>query len=535
MSRHLQFILSSFIFVILYSSCSFQPNELKIAEELMESAPDSALHILQNLSPDNYSSDENRALYGLLMVQALDKKMLPLKPDSLLDFSIAYYQNYPDNDRLATCYLYQGRIYKYNFQYEKAVNCYLKALDAVKIKDNYLLLGRINSDIADIYLYQQEYKLANQKYFEAYNYFRKAKQTSSAHYSLINIGKSHTQAKSYKNATPYFQKVYRESNDSMVIALALQHIGVNYYESKQFDSALVYFREVIHYPQIKNNRAIRYYYLSDLFLDLEQFDSAFVYAHKAIISQPDIRTERECYRILTNCESSKGNISELNRYMSLYQDFSDSIRKIDAQTKGSYIETMYTTQKEVVSVKSRVWYLFVTILLIIGLSVLLYMQLHKRKGRELNETIAKHKEQKELLQKEMMVKHRQALLQQLEVTKTKQSELRKKLTAVQREALDIQLFNELLHFNDTEFFFLQMDAILNNLATKLKSRYIGISDREISWCCLTLLNIPTTDILVLLNYKVETQNKMKQRLALKIELNHASEITHFLNAVLLEE
>ncbi len=49
------------------------------------------------------------------MMQALNSKFLPIKPDSLLDFSIAYYQEHPQKDYLATSYLYKGRMYKDDF------------------------------------------------------------------------------------------------------------------------------------------------------------------------------------------------------------------------------------------------------------------------------------------------------------------------------------------------------------------------------------------------------------------------------------
>ncbi len=55
-------------------ACSLVPNELKTAEQLIETAPDSALHILQHLSPSKYKSDKNRALYVLLMIETQGKK-----------------------------------------------------------------------------------------------------------------------------------------------------------------------------------------------------------------------------------------------------------------------------------------------------------------------------------------------------------------------------------------------------------------------------------------------------------------------------
>ena len=75
------------IYFLLLSACSLVPNELKIAEKLLESNPDSALHTLQHMSTVKKMSDANRALYGLLYFEALEKKNKPLQPDSLISFS----------------------------------------------------------------------------------------------------------------------------------------------------------------------------------------------------------------------------------------------------------------------------------------------------------------------------------------------------------------------------------------------------------------------------------------------------------------
>ena len=157
MSKFLLYGWAILLLTLVMSACSLVPNELTTAEKLIETAPDSALHILQHLAPANYKSDKSRALYGLLMIRTLDKKLLPLKPDSILDFSVAYYEAHPDNDRLAMCYLYKGRAYKYYFQYEKAMNYYLKALDEAKDSKDNLLLGRINTDIGKIFSLQSDF------------------------------------------------------------------------------------------------------------------------------------------------------------------------------------------------------------------------------------------------------------------------------------------------------------------------------------------------------------------------------------------
>jgi hypothetical protein len=77
-----QIIILLLIFGI--SSCSHVNDKLKLAEKLMETAPDSSLHILRSIHSQNFMSSSHRAFYSLLMSQALDKKDIIVKSDSLI-------------------------------------------------------------------------------------------------------------------------------------------------------------------------------------------------------------------------------------------------------------------------------------------------------------------------------------------------------------------------------------------------------------------------------------------------------------------
>ena len=515
------------LFSILISNCTNHPTELRKAELLIESKPDSALYILRQLSPTKYKSDEKKALYELLMTEVLDRLKLPLLPDSLLDFSINYYLKHPDPVRLANCYLYKGRKYKYSLQYDKASSLFVQGLELIENRDEYMLSARLNFDLADISNFQKEYDKARQKYSEAYNSYLKANSIYFVNTTLLSIGISYSNEKQYKKAQTYFYKAYYHTNDSLLKGYAIQNLGINYYRMKQFDSARCYLRKSLTFPYIQTNKAIRYYYLADLYFDLNSYDSSAYYAKQSFNHKPDIITRRECYRILVNTYNAKGDIRGLKESMMGYQYCIDSLRKIDTQAKGSSIENLHHTKHEVVKTRKWVGYLCGVILLILIVSVLLNMLLHKRKNKEIRQTNQKHKEQ--------MLKQRKALINKIEHTKEAQSGMRKKLTFAEKEKQDLKLYNHILHFNDETYFFKMMDAILNNLHSKLKERYEEVSEREIKWCCLSLLEIPPTDIMTLLDYKQEALNKMKIRLAYKLQLQYASELIGFLNGILLED
>ena len=533
-----KFLLHGWVMLLLMagmSACSMVPNELTTAEQLIETAPDSALHILRRLAPSAYKSDKNRALYGLLMIRTLDKKLLPLKPDSILDFSIAYYQAHPDHDRLAVCYLYKGRTYKYYFQYEKAMNCYLKALDeAANSKDN-LLLGRINMDLGDIYNIQGDYPQARGKYHTANNSFDNANNHQLAFYALINIGRTYHAAKDYRTAKHYFQKISTLAKDSLELGDLFQEMGLNFYDSTNIDSALYYLNKSIRYPYLGTNRSIRYSYMAELYFNIKQYDSALIYSKNAFNYEIDFRTQRDCYRILTNYEYLRGNMTEMSLYMNKYVALGDSLRKVEAQAKGSYMETTHVARKEAAKNKYIAWYLGASALLILVTAYFLYRFITRRSREEKQQLQLTHKGEKVNIHKKVIGDKRASLQQQIEDRKKQMLTEFKNSGSEVREKQLRKIYKELLHYDEPELFYNEMDKLLNGLITKLKSRYSTLNENELKLCCYILLHIPTYDMLLLFGYKSDESLKtIKKRLSKKLNLQNATVLEDFLLTLLSE-
>ncbi len=527
------FILFSAV-ILITTSCSRTNDRLLQAEQLIETAPDSAMTILQKF---NYNSltDKEKALYGLLYVQVRDKKYLVLEPDSFLNYSLRYFEDkHNDHERLGACYLYKGRSLKYAQHYEKAVNYYLKALDVLNNSNNNTHLGKLNFDLGVIYNIQREYDLSRAKFWQSINCFKLSNDKQSEIYAIIYVGRTYHEQKEYNKALNLYKKYSHQITDSIEKAVLWQEISLNYYDSKQYDSAMYYLKSILYYPYVKNNRAFRFQMIADLYFDINKVDSAIFYSQNAFLYQPDIRIQKNCYRILTNSFSVKKNLDSINKYMSKYQDCNDSIRQIDSQTKGSYIETMHNTQKEVVKSHSWICYLLVFIFMVVVISIMLYVRKH-RKGLQTIKTIEeKHLSQKKESVQDVVERTMEALHQSL---KEKRNELKKKIkqnTPEGRREMILQLYDELVHFKNKQHFRNEMDNTLNNLYSKLETRYPKLKTKEIQWACLNMLDIPNDDSMQLLDYNTEAYKKMKQRFAQKVSVESVANIDLLLKNILYD-
>jgi tetratricopeptide (TPR) repeat protein len=512
-------ILSFFV----ATSCSLVPNELKLAEQLLETKPDSALHILQKLPPNHYSSESSRALYGLLLFQALDKNRLPLKPDSLINFSIKYYSSKGDNPHLATCYFYKARLLKSAQQYDEATGLYIKALDCSANKKDYALLGKIYGDMGDICSVQKDYKEALKKIQLSVRYFKLANKSIDASYRILTIGRTYRLMQNYKSAHRYYLQALTQTKDSIFKGVALQEIGINYYSAKQYDSAQYYLRKSILYPFKGTNYAIRCYFLANLFFDIEKYDSAYYYALVALKYPADFFTQRECYRILVNVEFLRNDIKQMAKYMTQYQNYTDSTRKVETQTKATVLENLHNTTQETQGTKrNMIWIVSVLVSVLFLVSTVVLVLYWRSKHRKNQLEIYKQ----ELTNKQTFVS--QNLSNKMEEVRGLQKGLRKSASAEDREKLDRELYEKSLHLSDWNAFSLEMNHAFNNIVDRLLDKYPDITRKEITWCCLHLLDIPNADRILLLNATEQSLYKLKQRLAQKLNLKSTKELDRFI-------
>ncbi|MEI6754270.1 MAG: hypothetical protein WCK78_14030 [Paludibacter sp.] len=529
MTKYFQGSLILLFSIFLLYSCSLQPRELTAAEQLMETAPDSALHILQKFHYDKYILDKNKAWYGVLLMQALDKKLLPLQPDSMIDFSVQYYEKHSDNLLLAKAYYYKGRSYIRKLQYDQATSYFLKSIDLLEKNDQYFLMGKIYNMLGEMYLIQLDFNTSRKKYILAYESFLKAKKYNFSNYALLDIGRTFSQEKKYLQAKRCFNQAFIIFKDSLGKGAALQEIAINYIASKQYDSSLIFLKKVIQYPYIANNRSIQLQSIAETYYNLHRYDSARYYALLSLNHPHGIILQKECYRILVNASNELGDVVSLKEYMKSYLLSSDTTHNIDVQTRGSVLETIHESKKEVS--KSHNWIVSLVLVVLIGglLVTIAYIQFRKRQEKELTDTKQQHHTEKTTLRKELLQQHRDTLMAKLTTLKEEKSQLKKNLSPTERDNLDRDIYNDVLNYKDKEPFFKQMNTVSNQLITRLQEQYPGLTERELYLVCYQMLNIPIADQMLLLECNQDAYFKMKNRFVKKLPDIKASELSRFID------
>ena len=511
------------ILFVLLVGCSLLPNDLKTAETALQTNPDSALSILKKMNPSNFISDADRALYGLMYFEALDNTKGDLKPDSLIDFSLSYYLRSNNNVRLAKSYFYKAKTLKVDQRFDDATVLYLKAIDLVKNADESLLLGKIYSDIGDICSIQKDYKESLNKYKTSIGFFQRSGDSIEISYSLTSTGRVYRFMKEHDTALKYYNQALHYTKDSLSNGLAYQEMGINYFMAKKYDLAQHYLRESLIYPYTNNNYAIRNFILADLFFEKQQYDSAALYATTALKYPSTFFIQRDCYRILVNTEYGRGDFKQMAAYMSKYQDCTDSVRKIETQTKTTVLEDLYQTTDKVGKTRRYLLLSGFIIALIAALSVFVVYRLrlrNKGKDDELKQVEKTLSKKQELL--------RENLLQKIEETRTLQMVVYKKSSIREREEMDREMYRNILHVEDRQAFSRLMDKTFNNVFSNLETRFPELTYKELIWCCLFLLGLPNNEIALILDSQPASLYKMKQRIGQKMNLASTRDLPQML-------
>lgn len=135
MNKPFTILISLFLLSVIASvtgACHRNRNvrhELDRAESLMNSAPDSALALLDSIPAADVRGREAAARYALLKSIALDKNYIDTTTFDVLQPAIDYYLTDGTPDEQLRTYYYQGRIYQNRGDFDNAMSSFMKGID----------------------------------------------------------------------------------------------------------------------------------------------------------------------------------------------------------------------------------------------------------------------------------------------------------------------------------------------------------------------------------------------------------------------
>ena len=320
---------------------TFQP-ELAKAEAIMYRYPDSALHILQGIQPDNRSDNEQYATWALLMTQAQYKNQIE-QSDSLINIAYSYFINQDNAQRKALALYYKGILCHESHHAEDALSFYLEATTEIEKTNDYQLGFLINSEIGLMYLYRKLNDYAMEYFEKAHHNAELSNNQTYIAFSFIYIARAFSQKKQYNKAIEYYEKAIKigqMNNYPTILASAMNETSFLFLKTGENKKALQYAKDCI---KIKKTDQ-RIFSLGDTYRYLKMYDSAYFYLNQACLS-PNIHTARSAYQALYYISQEEKDYKKAVEYSNKLWFYQDSIGKTDRNKALIEMQEKYDQQK----------------------------------------------------------------------------------------------------------------------------------------------------------------------------------------------
>src|ERR1035437_2342273 len=341
MNQFIRFVLLILLSLVFFS-CSHTSVKLKTAEQLMSTSPDSSLRILQKLKLNLFTSRSDKALYALLMSQALDKKNVEVKSDSLISIATNYFDD-KDPVHAGYAWFYMARSANYRGDAKVQADALLKAQEFAEKANDYKLQGLVYGDKGNMYNSQGQY-LNSVFFFKcAYKKFAKIKDYRNCILSSINIGYNYLYTTHSEKAVTYYhlaEKNLVHYQDTLLLSTIYRCLAGAYYERGNYIQALAYYNKVplTDQPLYDSNK---FFLIANTYFKVGNIDSTRFYLNKMTELQemgPDF------YRLWQVLYENEGNTTKALYFSKRVTVVTDSLyrRKLDVSFAG--LEKKYKYQ-----------------------------------------------------------------------------------------------------------------------------------------------------------------------------------------------
>ncbi|MBQ8239804.1 MAG: hypothetical protein IJZ38_03040 [Bacteroides sp.] len=510
-------ILSFLITLLLMVACG-RPSgnaplsaELQRAEDLMYPHPDSALHILQAMTPP--TDELNHATWALLLTQAKYKCDVK-QSDSLVNIAYDYFKEGDNAQRNALASYLKGGLLDEKNQADKALIFYLEAAKECEYINDNLLNYLINAHIARIYSHRDlhdyaiSYRKNAIKYAEILNEYRYIGD------SFLGMARAYSAKKEYQKAIEYYDRAIGLkdiSSAKIKSEYALQEKIDVLIRLKDYNEALNLAKKLdnsfLTLPACAT--------LGHLYYKLNQIDSAYFYLNKATKSN-NIYTKQGVYQALFNITKNKKDYEKNANISVKLWKINDSINKIDRNKALIEMQEKYDQQRVKDEMTAKMTLQKQRIMMGIGVAVLILCFIAYRiriRNKERITRLAEAEERIETLnhlleeaQKEPSPDagqddtfFKRILLQQLGIirmvanTPTAQNQaLLRRLAETGNDEMPAE---ELIAWKDL---YPIIDRLYDNFYTRLMERFGSVlTDKEVQTCCLLCAGFSTKEIAVI--------------------------------------
>ena len=539
-----------------YRSTRHVTEHLSQAEELIWTAPDSALHLLESISASRHLTGKEQADYALLLSLAQYRCYIPVSSDSLINLAIEYYKDKNDADKKGAAFYVKGCILEeYTKDIPNALLAYKEAEMCIPDMNEKRYVARIYSSLGYINKKSFHFDPAKEYYQKAVQANIDGKDTVAYASNLLNLSTLYYtlhQADSANRCINTLIDIADSLNDLDLQVKIYNNIANRKIFEKNYAEAEKYLIHAIrlsspHFPdKLSLGLANLYAYTGQK----EKADSLFTH----LLSCPDLLVRSNSYLDLLNyfLASHPQEHSYLNHYIAL----TDSIYKENRAEEGGKIQQKYDNE-----VLARTndqlyfkWILTSVVGSLICIIAVTFLQKKWRKANALQKQIEELEEKKKVLTSSSQENERYVIqISELEsqindlknekrrlkyfIKKTKKSKENKEddYSSIFKTYLSItkdKTYDKELERDNLRQW---LNLTNQNFTDKLIKHYpvLSKSNQLMDVCCLTALNLSIEDIATLLGIGERTVERYTSDICKKVGLPKGGKhiFVEFINSI----
>ena len=539
-----------------YRSTRHVTEHLSQAEELIWTAPDSALHVLESISASRHLTGKEQADYALLLSLAQYRCYIPVSSDSLINLAIEYYKDKNDADKKGAAFYVKGCILEeYTKDIPNALLAYKEAEMCIPDMNEKRYVARIYSSLGYINKKSFHFEPAKEYYQKAVQANIDGKDTVAYASNLLNLSTLYYtlhQADSANRCINTLIDIADSLNDLDLQVKIYNNIANRKIFEKNYAEAEKYLIHAIrlsspHFPdKLSLGLANLYVYTGQK----EKADSLFTH----LLSCPDLLVRSNSYLDLLNyfLTSHPKERSYLNHYITL----TDSIYKENRAEEVGKIQQKYDNE-----VLARTndqlyfrWILTSVVGSLICIIAVTFLQKKWRKANALQKQIEELEEKKKVLTSSSQENERYVIqISELEsqindlknekrrlkyfINKTKESKKDKEddYSSIFKTYLSITKDKTYDKERERDNLRQWLNLTNQNFTDKLIKHYpvLSKSNQLMDVCCLTALNLSIEDIATLLGIGERTVERYTSDICKKVGLPKGGKhiFVEFINSI----
>ena len=379
MNRILSLVIIS---AILLCGCGNQSisHKLSVIDSLVSAESyDSAYYEVMTINPETFNSSEDKAHYNLLLTRAccLIGKTLP--PDSIIDYSIAFYEKSNQKEKLCDAYYYKAEAKTSKGEYDQAITLAKQAEALAKQVNNVKQQYKIAELIAYMNGVCGNNDTQLQYARESMKYALETKKKNWIAMSYARICEAYQTQEKNDSALFYANKIIKNINDadSTDLPYLLNTIGYAYLE-KDISKAKKFFEESLsHKPLSRTLENLAYIYYVE-----GNEGKAYELWKQAMVTEDDAPKDRILFNIL-QYDLEHHNIMDVSKQIYDIYAIKDSLNDVLKDRSILKIQQEYDKQVAHEQHEQEVlrWVVAVLVLLVIILLLIGYIQYRRHKAK----------------------------------------------------------------------------------------------------------------------------------------------------------